>query len=153
MNDREYGSAAGARQMCTFSLADLHFGVDVLAVQEVIRQQEMTRVPLAPNVVEGLINLRGQIVIAIDLRLRLGLPPREPGEAVMNVVIRTDDGAVSLLVDEIGDVVDVDDSIYEPSPETLKGIGRDLIRGVYKFPDRLLHALDVPRTLALSAVA
>ena len=76
-------------------------------MQEVIRHQAMTRVPLAPKLIGGLINLRGQIVTAIDLRLRLGLPERRPGQLPMNVVVRSEDGAVSLLVDEIGDVLEV----------------------------------------------
>ena len=88
-------------------------------VQEVIRYQEMTRVPLAPPVVKGLINLRGQIVTAVDLRRRLGLRERAATDLPMNVVIRTSDGAVSLLVDEIGDVVEVDDTTFERPPETV----------------------------------
>src|SRR5580698_9899881 len=91
-------------QFSTLFVADLFFGVDVLRVQEVLRFQEMTRVPQAPGVIEGLINLRGQIVTAIDMRRRLGLPLRGEGHAPMNMVVRTEDGAVSLLVDEIGDV-------------------------------------------------
>jgi purine-binding chemotaxis protein CheW len=89
-------------------VADLFFGVDVLRVQEVLRFQQMTRVPQAPEVIEGLINLRGQIVTAIDMRRRLRLPPRAGDQTPMNMVVRTEDGAVSLLVDEIGDVLDVD---------------------------------------------
>ncbi|MFP5204403.1 MAG: chemotaxis protein CheW, partial [Acidobacteriota bacterium] len=100
-------------QFSTFFVADLFFGVDVLRVQEVLRFQQMTRVPKAPEVIEGLINLRGQIVTAIDMRRRLQLPPRAGGQAPTNMVVRTDDGAVSLLVDEIGDVLDVDAATYE----------------------------------------
>ena len=95
-------------QFSTFFVADLFFGVDVLCVQEVLRFQQMTRVPQAPEVIEGLINLRGQIVTAIDMRRRLRLPPRAGEKTPMNMVVRTEDGAVSLLVDEIGDVLDVD---------------------------------------------
>ena len=93
------------------------FGVEVQQVQEVIRYQEMTRVPLAPRWSRGLINLRGQIVTAIDLRRRLELPRRPAGALPMNVVVRTDDGAVSLLVDEIGDVVGSASTQFEPAPE------------------------------------
>ncbi len=95
------------QQLATFYLDNLLFGVEVRQVQEVIRFQEMTRVPLAPPVIQGLINLRGQIVTAVELRHRLALPPREPNRLPMNVVVRTPEGAVSLLVDEIGDVVEV----------------------------------------------
>lgn len=139
-----------SKQFCTFYLNGLYFGVEVLRVQEVIRYQQMTSVPLAPRMIEGLINLRGQIVTAIDLRRRLGLPVRESGELPMNVVVRSDDGAVSLLVDEIGDVVEIEDDIYERAPETLTGIARDLINGVYKLKERLLLILDTERTISIS---
>jgi len=138
------------RQFCTFLLAGHHFGVDVTSVQEVIRAQEMTRVPLTPPVVRGLINLRGQIVTAIDLRRRLDLPDRTAGDPPVNVVVRTDDGAVSLLVDEIGDVLDVPEAAFERSPETLAGPARDLIRGAYKLDGRLLLILDTDRAVDLS---
>ncbi len=135
------------RHFCTFYLDDLLFGVPVLSVQEVMRSQEMTRVPLAHPVVKGLINLRGQIVMAVDLRERLGLQERSDHKPSMNVVVRTKDGAVSLLVDEIGDVVEVDEGTLEEPPETLEGIARDLIAGVFKLDGRLLIALDCDSTL------
>ena len=137
------------RQFATFHLAGLFLGVDVLKVQEVMRYQEMTRVPIAPAMVEGLINLRGQIITAIDLRRRLDLPPRTDGELPLNIVVRTDDGAVSFLVDEIGDVVQIDESRFERVPETLSGLARDLIHGVYKLDDSLLLILDTERTANL----
>ena len=139
------------KQFCTFYLKGLFFGIEVLRVQEVIRYQQMTQVPLAPRMIEGLINLRGQIVTAVDLRRRLELPPRAEGELPMNVVVRTDDGAVSLLVDEIGDVLEVQDHIYERPPETLSGVARELIQGVYKLKDRLLLILDTDKTVSVSS--
>src|SRR5471032_2848467 len=137
-------------QFSTFFVADLFFGVDVLRVQEVLRFQQMTRVPQAPDVIEGLINLRGQIVTAIDMRRRLRLPPRTGDQTPMNIVVRTDDGAVSLLVDEIGDVLDVDEVTYERPPDNLDPAARELIRGVYKLKDRLLLVLDAERTVDLA---
>lgn len=89
-----------------------------------------------------MINLRGQLVTAIDLRRRLELPPRPEGLEGMNVVVRTGEGAVSLLVDEIGDVVEVDETTYEPPPETLRSSVRGTILGVHKLKDRLMHVLD-----------
>ena len=139
------------RQFCTFHLGDLFLGVDVLRVQEVIRSQAMTRVPLAPTEVSGLINLRGQIVTALDLRRRLGLPDRPASVEPMCVVARTDDGLVSLLVDGIGDVVVTTEDSFERPPETLRGKAEGLILGVYKLPDRLLLILDTERTVALEA--
>jgi len=141
------------RQFSTFVVDHLLFGVEVKKVQEVIRFQEMTRVPLAHPVVKGLINLRGQIVTAIDLRRRLGLRERAAADLPMNVVLRHDDGAVSLLVDEIGDVLEVEDESFELSPGTLAGEARELIRGVYKLQGRLLIALDTERVLNLEATA
>lgn len=140
-----------SHQLCTFILDGLYFGVDVQKVQEVICYQEMTRVPLAPPVVRGLINLRGQIVTAIDMRRRLGLPELPEGRLPLNVVIRTDGGPVSLLVDEIGDVLEVDASTYERPPETLRGPARDLIQGAYKLKNRLLLALNSDRAVGITA--
>ena len=139
------------KQFCTFSVDGLFFGVEVLQVQEVIRYQEMTPVPLAPAVVNGLINLRGQIVTAIDLRRALGLTERPAGSLPMNVVVRTDDGVVSLLVDEIGDVLNVDEASFERPPETLSGTARELITGVYKLKERLLLILDTVRAVGANA--
>jgi len=138
---------ANTQQFCTFYLKDEFFGVPVQQVQEVIRYQEMTRVPLVSRVVAGLINLRGQIVMAIDLRRRLGLEDRPESQLPMNVVVRTGDGAVSFLVDEIGDVLEVQEDSFEPAPETLQGLARDLVRGVYKQSDRLMLVLDTERAV------
>jgi purine-binding chemotaxis protein CheW len=128
-----------------------YFGLDVLKVQEIIRYQEMTRVPLASPVVRGLINLRGQIVTAIDLRRRLELTERPADQLPVNVVVQTDDGAVSLLVDEIGDVLEVQEKLFERPPDTLKGMARELIRGAYKLEKQLLLILDTDRTVSLAA--
>ena len=138
-------------QFSTFFVADLFFGVDVLNVQEVLRFQPMTPCRQAPEVIEGLINLRGQIVTAIDMRRRLRLPPRAGDKSPMNMVVRTADGAVSLLVDEIGDVLDMDAATYERPPENLDPAARELIRGVYKLKDRLLLVLDAERTVGSSS--
>lgn len=136
-----------ALRYSTFSVDGLFFGIEVLEVQEVLRYQEMTRVPLAAEVVEGLINLRGQIVTALDMRRRLGLGPRAPGSTPMNMVVRSEEGAVSLLVDEIGDVIEVDRSSFEPCPENVPPEQRALIGGVYKLDGRLLLVLDTRRAL------
>jgi purine-binding chemotaxis protein CheW len=143
---------AQKKQLSTFFVDRLFFGIEVEKVQEVIRYQEMTRVPLAPPVVQGLINLRGQIVTAVDLRRRLGLNERVTTDLPMNVVVRHDDGAVSLLVDEIGDVLEVDEETFEQPPDTLDDRARELIRGVYKLEGRLLHVLDAEKTLNLSVI-
>jgi purine-binding chemotaxis protein CheW len=136
-----------SRQYSTFSVGNFFFGIEVLEVQEVLRYLEMTKVPLSPGVIEGLINLRGQIVTAVDMRSRLGLPKRTEGELPMNMVVRSDDGAVSLLVDEIGDVLEVHADSYEPTPDSLPAEQRELIRGIYKLDKRLLLVLHTERVL------
>jgi len=135
------------RQYATFFVDGMFFGVEVLKVQEVLRYQEMTCVPLAPQIIQGLINLRGQIVTAIDMRGRLKLPPRNSGEQPMNMVVRSEEGAVSLLVDEIGDVIEVSDSCYEPPPVNMPGAQRALVEGVYKLESKLLLVLNTDRAL------
>jgi len=134
-------------QFCTFFVRGLFLGVEVTCIQEVIRYQPLTVVPLTSMVIAGLMNLRGQIVTAIDLRHRLGLPSRDPGVRPINVVVRTAEGPVSLLVDEIGDVIEVEHGAFERPPDTLSGEARGLIRGAYKLKGRLLLVLDVARTL------
>jgi len=137
-------------QLSTFSVDRYRFGIPVEAVQEVLRYQHMTRVPLAPDAIGGLINLRGQVITAIDLRHRLGLPPRAADELPVNVVVRTPDGAVSLLVDRIDEVVHASSEDFEPPPDTVTGPGRELVLGAYKLPGHLLLALDVPRAVDLA---
>lgn len=142
-------AATGVRHYCTFTVDGLLFGIDVSSVQEVSRFQEMTEVPLANRVIRGLINLRGQIVPALDLRRRLDLTERPDDEHPMNIVVRTEDGLVSLLVDEIGDVVEVVGSSFERTPETLRGNARSLILGAHKLDDRLLLVLYTARAASL----
>ena len=132
-------------QFCTFQVDGLLLGVEVGHVQEVMRLQRLTEVPLAPEVVGGLIHQRGQILTAIDLRRRLALPSRAGKTAAMNVVVRTKAGTVSLMVDEIGDVIEVEEENFEPVPDTLRGEARDLVKGAFKLEDRLLIVLDAER--------
>jgi purine-binding chemotaxis protein CheW len=141
------------QQYCTFFVNGLCFGVEVRKIQEVLRFQEMTSVPLAPPVIAGLINLRGQIVTAVDLRRRLGLPDRAPDALPMNVVVRQDDTAISLLVDEIGDVLEVSQDTFEQTPRTLKSVARELVRGVYKLDKRLLLILDIERAVDVASAS
>jgi purine-binding chemotaxis protein CheW len=144
---------AASRQYCTFILDDLYFGIEVQRVQEVMRYQELTCVPLAPRVVRGLINLRGQIVPALDLRRRLELRERPDGQLPMNVVVQTWHGPASLLVDKIGDVLELTEEAFEQSPETLRGVARELLVGAYKLDTRLLLILDLDRVLSVSDAA
>lgn len=139
---------AASGQLATFRLDGDLYGVEVEHVQEVLRSQQLTRVPLAPSAVAGLINLRGQVVTAIELRERLGRPARPEGTDAVVIVVRLDGEAVSLLVDSIADVVDVDAADFEAPPDTLEGQARDLIRGAYKLSGQLLLALDVHKAVS-----
>jgi purine-binding chemotaxis protein CheW len=140
-------------QLCTFQVGDLFLGIEVNQVQEVLRHQEMTRVPLAPSAVAGLINLRGQIVAAIELRQCLELERRQSSDAPMNVVVYTSEGAVSLLVDEVGDVVEVLPSSFEPAPQTISYPASEIIDGIYKLEGRLLLVVNVERATSLACQA
>lgn len=135
------------QQFCTFYLGERLLGIEVLKIQEVIRHQQVTAVPLAPSVVRGLLNLRGSIVTTVDLRDRFGMPAGEPDASPTNIVCQTEGGLISLLVDRIGDVVEVEDSDYEPPPETLRGEARDLIGAVYMLPTGLMSVVDIGRVL------
>jgi purine-binding chemotaxis protein CheW len=134
-------------QYCTFWVGDLFLGVEVLKVQEVLRPQPTTRVPLAPRTIRGLLNLRGQIVTAVDLRHKLALPDRTGEQAPMNVIIRTEDGPVSLDVDKIGDVVELSVDDRERPPETIRDERRELVSHVYKLADRLMLVLDTGKAI------
>lgn len=137
-----------SRQLATFVLDGARYGVDVLKVQEALRSQVRTPVPHAPTGVAGLVNLRGQVVLTIDLRTRLGLEPLGSDAEPMMVVVQVDGEPVSLLVDEIGDVIDVDDAQFESPPDTLDPALREVILGAYKLDTGLLLALDVARATA-----
>lgn len=139
-----------SQQFCTFLLGGNLFGVPVPDVQEVIRFQQITPVPLAPAVVAGMLNLRGQIVMAIDLRKRLGLESTADTELPVNVVVRTAEGVTSLLADEIREVVEASDADFEPPPETLEGGVRGMVVGVHKLQGKLLHVLDIEKVCQVS---
>ncbi|MDO5628499.1 MAG: chemotaxis protein CheW [Mobilicoccus sp.] len=140
-------------QYCTFRLGGHLFGVPVETVQEVLREQALTKVPLSSSEVSGLINLRGQIVITIDLRERMGLPPREEGQEVTNVVVRTADSATSLLVDEIGDVLEPDLDRFEAPPDTVPSQVRELVTKVCKLDRQLMLVLDTTKAVDVEAAA
>ncbi len=138
------------RLYATFTVADRYVGVPVERVQEVLRAQPITPVPLSHEHIRGLLNLRGQIVTALDLRARLGLSERDAEDATANVIVMTEDGPLSLLVDRLGDVVAVSDEQFEPPPQTLQTDTRHLIKGAYKLDDALLLDLDLDETLDIT---
>jgi purine-binding chemotaxis protein CheW len=136
------------RRFCTFFVRGLWFGIKNEWVREVLREQTVTRVPLAPPEIAGLINLRGQVVMVFDLRLCLKLAPRSVDQAAMNLVLSSDGGGVSLLVDDVGEVVQAAEDCYETLPESLPAEARKLVPGVYKLANGLLHVLAIEAVVA-----
>lgn len=131
-------------QFSTFVVAGRLYGIDVTKVQEVVKPMTMTRIPLAESYVRGLINLRGQVATAIGLRELFGLTAGSPTDP-MNVVCRCNGNLISLLVDDIGDVIEVDLAAYEATPKTIPDSVRKYMDGVYKLKDSLLSVLDSDR--------
>jgi purine-binding chemotaxis protein CheW len=131
-----------ASQFVTFRAGGLLFGVDVLQVQEIIRYQAMTPVPLAPPAVKGLINLRGQIMAALDLRTLLKVETESNENKPMNVIVHTGEETISLLVDSIGDVIETKKDDFELTPETVKAHIRGILDGVFKLKEELLLVLN-----------
>ncbi len=133
------------QHICVLHLGCSTLGIEVHRVQEVLRSQMMARTPLAGHPVLGLINLRGQIVTAIDLRMRLGMEPSREATPSMMVVLDTHEDFVSLLVDAVGDVINIDSERCQPPPETLPSLQRAMLCGSYSLEDRLLLMLNVDR--------
>lgn len=134
-----------ASQYCTFFLDELLFGVDVRHVQEVLPSQSLTPVPLAAHVVRGLINLRGQIVTAIDLRELLRLRSRAATAVPVNLVVRFENEPVSLLIDRLSGVLHLGTSSFEPPPENFDTTVIEFVQGAHKLERRLLILLDVEK--------
>lgn len=147
MAQTQHAEAAATRQYATVKVGDLFLGIEVEKVQEVMRHQEMTDIPLAPAAITGLINLRGQIVIAVDARRSLGLPVETKPAAACNIIVRSEGGSISLLVDDIGDVLDVPLESFAPVPENMPAERKELIDGVYNLRERLLLVLATERLL------
>lgn len=139
------------RQFSTFWLDRLYLGVDVRDVQGVISHQPLTRVPLAPPAVRGLMNLRGEVIAGIDLRPCLGLEAKNGEHLWVNIILKGLSGPVSLLVDEIGDVIAVEEDQFEPPPETLPVKMREITDSVCQTDRRMMLLLDVEKVIHLAS--
>jgi len=146
-------STPAAREFVTMMIDNQLFGIPVLQVQDVLGPQKITRVPLAPKEVAGSLNLRGRIVTAIDVRTRLGLPPREGDMKSMSVVVDHNGEFYSLIVDQVGEVMGLASNEYEKTPATLDERWREISEGVYRLKDTLLVVLDVKRLLRLEELS
>lgn len=131
------------KKYCTFTVGEYCFGVDATSVREVLRYQNLTSVPRSHSAIGGLINLRGEIITAIQLKSILGIPTDEDCSQFMNLVVSTQDGPVSLLINEIGEVVEVSDEQFEASPGTVDSTASKMLNGAYKLKDRLVLILDI----------
>jgi purine-binding chemotaxis protein CheW len=138
-----------ASMMLTLTVAGQLCAVPVLTVRDVLGVQTITRIPLAPREVAGSLNLRGRIVTAVDLRSRLGLPPREPGQVAMSVVVDVGGELYSLLADQVGEVLSLHAEERAPNPQTLDASWKEFSLGVHRQGDQLLVLLDVDQLLAL----
>jgi purine-binding chemotaxis protein CheW len=145
--------AGGEREYVTFRVGDQWLGIPVVMVQEVLTAERIARVPLAPPEFTGFLNLRGQIVSAIDLRVRLGLPTRERDQRFMNVVVGDHDELFSFLVDEVGDVQPVGADGLEPTPSTLDPRWRQVSDGVVRRKHDLLVAVSAEKLLRIADAA
>jgi purine-binding chemotaxis protein CheW len=139
-----------AQVLVTLTVADQLCGIPVLAVRDILGEQTITRIPLAPPEIAGSLNLRGRIVTAIDLRRRLQLPPPAAGQARMSVVAEQGGELYALLVDQVSEVLSLEASMFERNPPTLDKIWAAFSTGIFRLNGRLLVVLDVSRLLALS---
>jgi purine-binding chemotaxis protein CheW len=140
-------AAEGPRDFVSMTVAGQLFGIPVLTVQDVLGEQRITQVPLAPTDIAGTLNLRGRIVTAIDMRRRLGLPAREAGKSGMNVVVERDGELYSLIVDAVGEVLSLPADQFERNPSTLDTVWREMSTGVYRLESELMVVLDVTKML------
>lgn len=147
--DPAIASAGSAEGLVSVRIGKQAFGVPVLSVQDVIAHTAINRVPLGPAEVAGSLNLRGRIVTAIDMRRRLGIEPRAADEGTMSVIVERNGELYALLVDDVGDVLWLQESLHEPPPVTLSPDWRRLCSGLYRLEGELLLVLKVEEVLLL----
>jgi purine-binding chemotaxis protein CheW len=135
-------------QLVSFEIGDEEFGVDILKVQEINRMLEVTRVPNAPEYVDGVINLRGKVIPIIDLRRRFGMARKEHDKNTRIVVVELSGKVVGFVVDAVSEVLRIPRSVTEPPPSLVAGIEAEYITAVGKLEDRLLILLDLEKVLA-----
>ncbi len=144
-------SGGNLEDFVTFFIGNQMFGIPVLRVQDILTPNQIAPIPLAPKEVVGSINLRGRIVTVIDVRIRLGLPPREEDNTGnMGVTVEQDNDLYTLLVDQIGDVIGLSKEFYEKNPATLDPKWREFSNGVYRLEESLLVVLDIDNLLDLA---
>jgi len=137
-----------SKEFLTIIIANQTFGIPILQVQDVLGEQTVTKIPLAPPEVAGSLNLRGRIVTAIDVRSRIGMEPKDgESEKNMGVVVEHDNELYSLIIDSVGDVLRLKNESFETTPATLDPLWREISSGIYRLENELLIILDVPKFL------
>ena len=145
---RQGDGATDQLQLVTFSIGEEEFGVEILKVQEIVRSMEMTRVPSAPEFVEGVVNLRGRVIPIIDMRKRFGLERKEHDNRTRIIVIDMNGVVTGFVVDSVSEVLRLPRNTIEPPPPVVAGIESDYVSGVGKLEDRLLILLDMDSLLS-----
>ena len=145
--------AGGGGDFVSFAIAGQLFGVPVLQVQDVLRPQAITRIPMAPPEILGSLNLRGRIVTVVDTRHRLGLPKSDAKGPPMSIVVPHGDDLFALAVDRVGEVLSLSAENFEFNPPTLDPGWREVANGIYRLKSELLVVIDVARLLRLGAAA
>lgn len=134
-------------EFLTIHIGTQIFAIPVLQVQDVLRQQVVTRVPLAPPEVAGALNLRGRIVTAINVRCRLGMPDMEDGSKTMSVVVEHESELYSLIIDKVGDVLSLPNKGFEAVPATMDPVWREIATGIFRLENQLMVVISVPQLL------
>jgi purine-binding chemotaxis protein CheW len=135
-------------QLVTFRLDNEEFGVDILKVQEINRMMNITKIPNAPDFIEGVINLRGKIIPIVDLRKRLGFINRQYDKSTRIIVVELDGLVLGFIVDSVSEVLRISENTVEPPPSMVSGIDSEYIDGVGKLDDRLLILLELKKVFA-----
>jgi len=139
----------GKQDFVTFYLADQLLGIPVLAVHDVLNPQKLTPIPLAPDWVAGVLNLRGRIVTGVDLRDRLGIAKKDDGVKSMSIVVEHNEEPYSLQIDRVGEVLSLEDTLFQKNPKTLDPAWRSVSKGIYQLDKNLLVILDVDKLLEI----
>ncbi|MCW7752418.1 chemotaxis protein CheW [Desulfobotulus sp. H1] len=140
-------SENGILELATFYIGDALCGIDILRIQEINKQTEVTTVPQAAEYVQGVLNLRGRIVTIIDLGIKLGLSSIEPGKDNRTIIVDFKDEQIGLLVDSISDVLVAEASRIEPPPSNIGGVQGRFFHGVFKTEKKLIGLLDINAVL------
>jgi len=134
-------------QLVTFNLANEEFGVDITRVQEINRMMDITKIPNAPEFIEGVVNLRGKIVPVVDLRKKLGFPEKEHDKSTRIMVVEVNGMVLGFIVDSVSEVLRIPESTIEPPPSLVGGVESDYLNGVGKLDDRLLLLINLEKVI------